>query len=125
MVNILTRLNPGNNFHIRGVIAISSRILTQIVRQVGTNGSREPLRSSRELGYLLVVEVPQLLKVGVLHQLGGCPALVLVINQHFRNDVLPIWRHMRYQMVKPFEFLWREIYLHVGCVLPEIIEDFF
>ena len=124
MVNILAPLNSGDNFDIWGVITISSRILTQVISQVRTNGSREPLRASCELGYLLVIEFSQLLEIGVLHELGGCPALILVINQHFWNDVLAIWRDMWYQVIKAFKLLWREIYLHMSCMSPEIIKDF-
>jgi len=124
MVNILAPLYSRYNFNIWGVIAISSRILTQIISQVRTYWSGEPLRTSCKLGNLLVVEFLQLLKVRVLHQLRGCPALILVVNQHFWNDVLAIWRDMRYQVIKAFKLLWREIYLHVSCMSPEIIKDF-
>ena len=72
-----------------------------------------------------MIKVPQLLEVRVLHELGGCPSLILVINQHFRNDVLALRGDMRYQMIKPFKLLWREVNLHVSCVFPEVIKDFF
>lgn len=72
-----------------------------------------------------MVEVSQLLEIWMFHQLGCCPALVFIVDQHLSYDVLAIWGNMRYQMIETLELLCRKINLHMGSMLSEIIKNFF
>ena len=53
------------NFHITGVVAVSPGILTEVVGQIRADGPGESLRSCRELADFLVVEIAELLEIGV------------------------------------------------------------
>jgi hypothetical protein len=59
----------------------------------------------------------------MLKQLGCCPALILVVYEHFRYYFLPFDRHMRYFVSKTLELLRRKVDLHMSSVLSEILED--
>ena len=112
------------HFHVACVVTVSARVLAEVVREVGAYAASEALGSSGELTYLLVFEVTKFFEVGMLDELGGCPTPVLVINKHFVYKVLPLWRNMLYQMPEPLILLRIKVYLHVRCMLAEIVKYF-
>lgn len=78
--------NATHYFNVTCVVTVSTRVLTEVVSQVGTDRACESLGTSRELAYLLVLEVSQLLEVVVLQQLRGRPSLILVVYQHLFDE---------------------------------------
>lgn len=72
-----------------------------------------------------MVKVSQFFEVWVLHQLRCCPPLILIVDKHFRNYILPLWGDVWYQVMEPLILSWRKVYFHVSCMLSEVIKDFF
>ena len=78
------------NFDITCVVRVSTAVGTQVISEIGADGSGKSCGTSGELGDLLVVEVTELLKIGMAKELRGRPAFIFVVNEHFCDDVLPI-----------------------------------
>ena len=78
--------------------------------------------SSCKLAYLLVIKISQLLEIRMLQSLWCRPALIFVVYQHFGYNVLTLRRNVRNLLIKACAFLMREIYLHVCCMLSEVLQ---
>lgn len=115
--------DPAPDFHIAGVVAVSARVLAQVISQIGADGSGEALWARSELTNLLVLKVPEFFEVRMLQKLGGRPPLVLIVYQHFLYYVRAVGGDVRNHFGKAFPLLLWEIDLHMRGMFPEEIED--
>ena len=117
--------DPADDLDIARIIAVATRVLAQVICQVGADGASKALWSCCELTYLLVLEVAELFEVWMLQELRGSPPLILVVNEHFLNDLNSLWGYMRNHFRKALPFPLRKIDFNVRCMLAEEVEDFF
>lgn len=70
-----------------------------------------PSRSS------ILINVSHVFEIRVFEHLTGTRSVVRVVSDHPKDELLALFRHVRYELRNSSVFLRREVKLHVSCML--------